>query len=99
MRVVVTHPQMGLFLGLNRERTWWTGEVLQAAIPEAITFPDAEQALMFCATHFPEYVDACQFTPVETGNTIYASIKSLVAAGLSDHCKKLLYYTSPQGNA
>lgn len=98
MRVVVEHAKLGLYLGVGAGRHWWTKQPVNVVITEVVTFNDAECAMMFMATHYPQDMDLLEFHEIECDN-LHAPIKTLVQAGLGDHCKKLLHFTQPIGNA
>jgi hypothetical protein len=98
MRVVVEHPEWGLFLGQGGAQLYWTENALPVAIPEAVTFANVEQAQQFCAGHFFEEFEKLSFheLPIDSD---HAPLTALLAAGLSRHTHKLLYFTRPVGQA
>jgi len=98
MRVVVEHPEWGLFLGQGGAKLYWTEKAVTATIPEVITFRDREQAEMFCAGHFSGEYDSLTYHEINI-DTTYASIHALIKAGLGHRTSKLLFFTRPVGFA
>lgn len=98
MRVVVEHPEWGLFLGQGGNKLYWTEKAVTAIIPEPITFRDREQAEMFCAGHYSDEFQVMQYHEINI-DTTYAPIQSLIKAGLGHRTEKLLFFTKPAGFA
>lgn len=99
MRVVVEHVTLGLYLGTGAGRHWWTNQVLSSAIiKEAVTFDNKRKAKLFMSHHYPADMHLLDFHEVDSDRP-HASIKTLVEAGLGNHCKKLLMFTESIGRA
>lgn len=98
MRVVVEHPELGLFLGQLGVKLLWTENTVTHAVTEVVSFQNREQAEQFCAGHFSGFFDELKYHEIEITSN-YAPIKSLIDAGLGHRTKKLLFFTRPAGYA
>lgn len=80
MRFVLTHPEMGVYLGNCLGLGFWT-LLDTVGQPEAVTFPSIAEAEMHIRSWDQNNnPDVYQFVPVDCAE--YASIADLVKAGL-----------------
>ncbi|WP_371436218.1 hypothetical protein [Polaromonas sp.] len=81
MAVVITHPEMGIYLGNCMGLGFWS-KIDAVGQPSAVTFVSKEDATEFMKTWdggVPEGVDFKEVVPADGG---FASIAACVAAGL-----------------
>jgi hypothetical protein len=88
MRVVLTHPEMGVYLGSFLGMGFWT-LLDTAGQTQAVTFIDTADLIDYITT-WVENSDpsAYEFVPVDCGEA--ASIADLVKAGLGDRLGDML---------
>jgi hypothetical protein len=98
MRVVVEHPDWGLFLGQNHGKPYWSEKLITVNITEVVTFEDHHQAEMYCAANMSSEYEYLIYHTLEI-DSAYATIKDLVDAGLVHRADKLLFYTRAAGYA
>jgi hypothetical protein len=98
MRVAVEHSRWGLFLGVGRERMWWSNLPVTASISTAVTFDTQQHAEGFFTCHIINELDELTYHHINS-DELHASIKELVEAGLGRHTPVLLSCLRPEGNA
>jgi len=81
-RVVITHPEMGIYLGNWMGLGFWT-LLDTAGQPEAVTFADEDEAIEHVRSWDGEHrVEDYRCVPVAT-QTEYASVADLARSGLT----------------
>jgi hypothetical protein len=101
MAVVITHPEMGIYLGNCMGLGFWT-LLDPIGQPEAVAFPDASDAAQHI-TSWDSHNNPAEYSFVTVQATDYASIAALKAAGLADLLGDMeidaLRYAEPAGSA
>lgn len=84
-QIVITHPEMGIFLGQALGMGFWS-KCESAGQIHAAAFPDEKDAREFVRSWLVDNEDGLYgYCAVDTGiNTHAADIEALKAAGLSD---------------
>lgn len=80
MSVVITNPEMGIYLGCCMGMGFWS-KLDPVGQPSAVTFPSAEEARKIASTWESTPADLA-FVNVVPDDGGYASVAACVAAGL-----------------
>lgn len=78
--VLITHPEMGVFLGACLGMGFWS-KLDSAGQPSAVTFDNQDQAKDFLFTCVGDEYQGIVFVPVVPDQGDYASVEACVAAG------------------
>lgn len=81
MAFVLTHPEMGVYLGGWIGFGFWS-KLDPVGQPSAITFPTVEEAEAFMASWDGGRPEGATLVPIEPDEGKYASIRCCVRAGL-----------------
>ena len=81
MAFVITHPEMGIYLGSAMGMAFWS-KLDPVGQPAACTFESQDEAEAFMASWDGGRPEGVGFAPVTPDDGPYASIAACVAAGL-----------------